>query len=1334
MERVAKIGLAVMIAFLFVGTLPFPQSSDNEHKASIDTTGYVGQGWSMPASGYSVMRDWPANWRTLNASDICDIDYNPGAYIIAFHYGGSKSYVRGDRAAHGVDWDRELNSSCTDVQVYSDMGHAWTMDYTMYEQFPVFLRDTTTTQRFFPDEAGMAAFSSTGINSWPAAFDSAVLAGAPRMDFYREHDNDSGDYTYYEEPFYSFDTSSLPNNAHIESVTFQSRLDGWDGMHEFTPFEVGLYSQHFGTYSSYDYDASASYQGVFLSDDMLKDAGDPTILFQAFLTSADPSMVSKTGLSQYTLKYNFTSDPVPIGGYFEQTSMQMADDYYPFFGAWLDVQYTVPTWKENAYDYSSTFYEQSGQYGGCAFKQVTSGVTSWYWDYTFSDEQAVYVGSRNSTGTYTVIRYYFSFDTLVIPDDAVVNNATVSFWVGDVWHTNMEFNLSLYYQDLGIIDGQEWNESRTLVGQFFNSASDTNITPVPDQSKNGWYNLTVPMEAIKTMGVSPSGFVVISNNETDETNNHEGASQLHGDYTDWQHTTLTVNYSIPDRLPEKVPDYSQYFTANKTVTGYRIDGTNASWIDIRSHNSTTVELYGTPPLRDKTYIWWVNFSVDGSGTTWFNYTIEADPNPPNLLVDETYTATFNYVTRSNPSDVLNSTWLRATGTSWPPTNVANGGNSKMYVGGQRLWSGTQILDRIYLTFNTSTLPDDANIEAVQLRFMTQMIDVASNGHFIEIDSSDFGSIPDWNASLTQVGLGSTADKKGDGSNDGVSFSFSLTPSSINKTGLTNYVLRLPNDNSSSGLAMNTSAFSTMLIGSWGGDSEIPYIFVRYSIGYHDNGRNWTLPDYARSSSKGEVSLMDVFGPRSGWIENYKGVPDQYGLDQYGLLGAYNYAESDKYRTYMTFETSMIPKYSEVKSVTFGTQLFYVDADSNFNVDLYRQDFGLLGLEDWNGSKTFVKTLFNTTGYSNGDWVNISLPVSSIKTGEDTQFVLMTDAENWSGAHSIQLTGTDLMPGWGYRYLSVEYEAPDEVYEHSNYFYYPEANQTIDTWDRTTNATTLSVTAHNDTAGVVHWHPNNLNAGRYYSVNVSFTNANGTGYEEFRVSVLNIQPVFMSSPTTEGRTGNVYTYNSNVDEKSEGGLYTGIKTNYGGTYSWDNGNGNLQIASPTPGTYWFNISFDDQSHTDNATVYQNFIVVFRSGAAVALEAEFSFKINGVNVTFYDESRGAIQTWYWQFGDGTTSMQRNPKHVYAQAGTYEVTLIIMDGFGNSLQVKHSLIVEKKVTAFTVPQSFLVPLVAIILIGAGMIAIKNKFAALIGIALIVVVLILWLMGLMPVTNVGW
>ena len=51
-----------------------------------------------------------------------------------------------------------------------------------------------------------------------------------------------------------------------------------------------------------------------------------------------------------------------------------------------------------------------------------------------------------------------------------------------------------------------------------------------------------------------------------------------------------------------------------------------------------------------------------------------------------------------------------------------------------------------------------------------------------------------------------------------------------------------------------------------------------------------------------------------------------------------------------------------------------------------------------------------------------------------------------------------------------------------------------------------------------------------------------------------------------------------------------------------------------------------------------------------------------VQFTDNSY-APDSWYWDFGDGTTSTLQNPSHTYTAPGTYTVTLTVTNAFGNN-----------------------------------------------------------------------
>ena len=72
----------------------------------------------------------------------------------------------------------------------------------------------------------------------------------------------------------------------------------------------------------------------------------------------------------------------------------------------------------------------------------------------------------------------------------------------------------------------------------------------------------------------------------------------------------------------------------------------------------------------------------------------------------------------------------------------------------------------------------------------------------------------------------------------------------------------------------------------------------------------------------------------------------------------------------------------------------------------------------------------------------------------------------------------------------------------------------------------------------------------------------------------------------------------------------------------------------------------------------------------LAAQWSFQVTDRarrQVTFLDESRGPIQRWHWDFGDGTTSTEQSPVHRYQEAGKYLVVLDVEGPAGKARMAK-------------------------------------------------------------------
>jgi len=67
-----------------------------------------------------------------------------------------------------------------------------------------------------------------------------------------------------------------------------------------------------------------------------------------------------------------------------------------------------------------------------------------------------------------------------------------------------------------------------------------------------------------------------------------------------------------------------------------------------------------------------------------------------------------------------------------------------------------------------------------------------------------------------------------------------------------------------------------------------------------------------------------------------------------------------------------------------------------------------------------------------------------------------------------------------------------------------------------------------------------------------------------------------------------------------------------------------------------------------------------------EAKWTFKVVDMGqrrVAFQDQSVGQITSWHWDFGDGSSSTEQNPQHIYKAPGNYVVVLDIEGPAGQS-----------------------------------------------------------------------
>ena len=134
-----------------------------------------------------------------------------------------------------------------------------------------------------------------------------------------------------------------------------------------------------------------------------------------------------------------------------------------------------------------------------------------------------------------------------------------------------------------------------------------------------------------------------------------------------------------------------------------------------------------------------------------------------------------------------------------------------------------------------------------------------------------------------------------------------------------------------------------------------------------------------------------------------------------------------------------------------------------------------------------------------------------------------------------------------------------------------------------------------------------------------------------------------------------------------------------SYEWNFGDGNTASVDSLPHTYShpgiYTVSLKVFYQTGCSDSLTN---VFRVGVPGSVcHARFNPFMNTNTLTVVDMSVGVgALSYHWDFGDGITSTQQNPQHVYAANGVYKITLTVTDSDNH--------ISEYSRKVYTVPQT--------------------------------------------------
>ncbi|MDP6908944.1 MAG: PKD domain-containing protein, partial [Flavobacteriales bacterium] len=130
------------------------------------------------------------------------------------------------------------------------------------------------------------------------------------------------------------------------------------------------------------------------------------------------------------------------------------------------------------------------------------------------------------------------------------------------------------------------------------------------------------------------------------------------------------------------------------------------------------------------------------------------------------------------------------------------------------------------------------------------------------------------------------------------------------------------------------------------------------------------------------------------------------------------------------------------------------------------------------------------------------------------------------------------------------------------------------------------------------------------------------------------------------------------------------TGSGLSFEWDLGNGNTSVSeNPSasyinPGTYTVTLTITGPGGTDTE-VKTDYITVFTPPTPNIYPSQnigcYPFTVDFTDLSIPGDS--PIASWSWDFGDGGTSTDQNPSHLYTTPGTFDITLLLTDVNGCS-----------------------------------------------------------------------
>lgn len=192
----------------------------------------------------------------------------------------------------------------------------------------------------------------------------------------------------------------------------------------------------------------------------------------------------------------------------------------------------------------------------------------------------------------------------------------------------------------------------------------------------------------------------------------------------------------------------------------------------------------------------------------------------------------------------------------------------------------------------------------------------------------------------------------------------------------------------------------------------------------------------------------------------------------------------------------------------------------------------------------------------------------------------------------------------------------------------------------------------------------------YSVKLVATASNGQ-----KDSVISTNLITVSSSSVSNF------YAVNPTSCFDGNIFSFVNTSINSTSClWDFGDGFTSILQNpvhtylSPGNYTIKLVTYDSYGCQNLKIMANYIHVI-SNPVTDFNVNTTTACDLNQVLNFISNTPSVNAWFWDFGDGSTSVLQNPNHAYNTAGTYTVSLKTTNNNGCS----NSLIINDFISVF-------------------------------------------------------